>query len=175
MAVDITMTGTLSNGGYAFPWGYASNLIPAQSPFYSVNGDPYVARFQFNTSVGTITSGPGHEYGLEGPATIATGEVTVTDPVYGVHTFAVPPCNESPCKTTTTADYWRTSNEVGILFYEDLAADSGLVLIASATKPWGAWLADPINTVSVASAGIDIVLDPPDSYYPWSRSRRSTP
>jgi hypothetical protein len=165
MAVDITMTGTLSNGGNAFPWGYASNSIPAQSPFYSVNGDAYVATFQFNTSVGSITSGPGPEYSLKGPATIANGEVTVTDPQYGAHTFAVPPCNESPCNTTTTAIYGRSSNEVLVLFYEDADADSGLALIANAITPWGASLTDPINTVSVMSAGIDIVLQPPNSYY----------
>jgi hypothetical protein len=156
--VDITMTGTLSSGGAGFPWGFASNTIPATT-FYSIDGDPYVAHFEFDTADGAITSAAGVTT-LSGPATIASGDVFVAG-----HHFAVPSCDISPCTTTTTAIYSRSANFIEVLFYEDAAASSGLVLEATTAGAWGAALTDSIPTQPVTSAGIDIILQPPGSYY----------
>lgn len=157
--INITLSGTLGSGGAGFPWGYASNTVPA-STFYSIDGDSYVAHFTFDTTLGTITAYPGPSYDLSGPATIASGSVTVAG-----HTFVVPSCVVSPCTTTTTALYRRSANFIEVLFYEDASASAGLVLEAHTTGSWGAYLTNPINNASVISDGIDIVLQPPDSYY----------
>ena len=129
--IQITMTGTLSSGGASFPWGLASNTVPA-STFYSIDGDSYVANVTFNTSVGTIVTSPGPSYDLSGPATIASGDVVVAG-----HTFAVPSCVDDPCTTTTTALYGRSADSIVVLFYEDASASAGLVLEADAQTPCG--------------------------------------
>jgi hypothetical protein len=157
--IYITMTGTLSSGGAGFPWGYASNTVPADA-FYSVDGDSFTAHFTFDTTVGTITANPGPAYTLSGPATIASGYIVVAG-----HTFEVPSCVDSPCTTTTTALYSRSADFIEVLFYEDASASAGIVLQASAETSWGAYLTDPIEDAVVTSPGIDIVLQPPDSYY----------
>jgi hypothetical protein len=156
--IDITMTGTLSSGGAPFPWGFASNTIPA-SNFYSIDGDPFVANFQFDTADGSISTASGVTT-LSGPATIASGDILVAG-----HHFAVPSCAIDPCATTTTALYSRSANFIEVLFYEDASASAGLVLQAFAPTSWGAGLTDSIPAQSVNSAGVDIILQPPGSYY----------
>jgi hypothetical protein len=138
--VEITFTGTLfntdANGNpYPFPWGYASNTVPATS-FYSVAGDSYVAKFRFDTSVGAITS-VGGGYTLSGPSSILlSGDIYV-----GGHDFQVPLSAFSPSNfngKTTLAEYVRYDNFIEVLLYEDTSASAGLVLQASTTTPWGA-------------------------------------
>jgi hypothetical protein len=163
--VDITMTGTLSSGGDSFPWGCAVNGSASSScdgygRWENISGDSFVANFQFNTSVGTTTTSAGPVYSLSGPATIVTGTVTVA----GL-TFSVPTCVDSPCTTTTSALYERSSGSLEVLVYEDGTGSSGLVLHASAITPWGASLTDPIPTTAVTSSGLDIVLQPPNEPY----------
>jgi hypothetical protein len=152
------MTGTLSGENAGFPWGYASNTIPA-SNFYSIDGDAFTANFTFHTGNGSISSGGGVTT-LSGPATIATGDVVVAG-----HDFLVPPCAFDPCITTTTALYSRSSNGLEVLFYEDSSASAGLVLQAQSLASWGPNLTDPISTQPVTSTGLDIILQPPNSYY----------
>jgi hypothetical protein len=158
--IHITMTGTLSNGGASFPWGMASNTIPASS-FYSIDGDSFTARFTFDTALGTISSAAGTTT-LSGPASIASGDILVAG-----HDFVVPACNISPCPSsyTTLAQYSRSANSIKVLFYEDPSASSGLVLQAAALGSWGSNLTDAIPTQPVLNQGIDIILQPPDSYY----------
>jgi hypothetical protein len=158
--IHVTMTGTLSTGGAGFPWGMASNTIPSSS-FYSVDGDSYIARFTFDTALGTVSTAAGTTT-LSGPTSIASGDVLVAG-----HDFVVPSCDQSPCPTPdpTLAELVRTANSIEVLFYEDSSASSGLVLQAVALAPWGAGLTQTIPTQSVVDQGIDIVLQPPGSYY----------
>ena len=100
---------------------------------------------------------------MSGPSSILSGDVYVAG-----HDFKVPLCAFSPCNfagQTTLGAYVRSANFIEVVLYEDTSASAGVVLAATTNTPWGPNLTDPIATAAVIDQGVDIVIQPPGSYY----------
>jgi len=151
-AIDITITGTLSDGGAGFPWG----MDYWGGTWHDIDGDSFVANFHFDTALGTGCPYAGGNCLSE--VNGATGSITV-----GGHTFAVLPYSGP---TFTAAFYARDPNFIEVLFYDDPTASLGAVFEASALTPWGGGLTDQINNAPATTPeAVAILADPGGAYY----------
>ncbi len=131
--VTLTFTGVTGDGGFSAPWGFdafGNNIV----------GDPYSVKATFDLSKGTTQHFGGEE------AFTASGGASATFTVNG-HTYDV--------TGSTAAVYVRTTSSIELIFYDDVNANTGLVLYAPLT-----------NTASISkSLGGSIptlTLAPPD-------------